>query len=125
MVLERGPLVVEHRRVRDPQQPRDDRHVGRAVRQRAVEAARARPAQQLRDPVGGRERLVTPVHAAVAAEHRMRPPPLLQQLDGVRERPGRQLDVVAGGLEPLDERPQHDHVRRIGEVDPDPHGGGV
>ena len=125
VVLRGRPLVVEHRAVRDPQQPRDDRHVRGAVRERAVEALSARPAEQLAHAVGGRERLVAPVHAAVAADDEMGPAPVLEQLDRVGERPRRQRDLVARRLEPLDERPQDDHVCRVGEVDPDAHGGHV
>ena len=92
--------------------------------ERAVEALRARPAQQPRRAVGGRERLVAAAHAAVAADHEVRAAPVLEQLDGVRQRPRRQRDLVAGRLEALDERAEHDHVCRVGEVDPDPHGRG-
>ncbi len=121
VVLGRRPLVVEHRAVGDPQQARDDRQVGRAVGERAVEALGARPAQQAPHAVAGGERLVAPAHAAVAADHEVRPSPVLEQLDGVRQRPRRQRDLVPGRLEPLDERAQHDHVGRVGEVHPDPH----
>jgi hypothetical protein len=91
------------------------------VRERAVEALRGGPAQQPACAIGGGERLVAPAHAAVAADHQVGAPPLLQELDGVRQRPGRQLNVVTRRLEALDERPQHDHVGRVGEVHPDPH----
>ena len=92
--------------------------------QRAVEALPAGPAQQARHAVAGRERLVAAAHAAVAPDHEMRVTPVLEQLDGVRQRPRRQRDLVTGRLEPLDERAEHDHVCRVGEVDPDPHGAG-
>ena len=78
--------------------------------------------EQRAHAVAGGERLVAAAHAAVAADHQMRVAPVLEQLDGVRQRPRRQRDLVARRLEPLDERAQHDHVRRVGEVDPDPHG---
>ena len=71
------------------------------------------------------ERLVAAPDAAVAADHEVGPSPVFEQLDGVRQRPRRQRDLVAGRLEPLDERPQDDHVCRVGEVDPDAHGGHV
>ena len=123
VVLGGGPLVVEHRAVGDPQQPRDDR-AGRSSRGRARGRSAAARAQreQPRDAVAGGERLVAAAHAAVAADDEMRVAPVLEQLDGVRQRPRRQRDVVTRRLEPLDERAQHDHVRRVGEVDPDPHG---
>ena len=90
--------------------------------ERAVEALRAGPAEQPHDAVAGGERLVAAAHAAVAADDQVRVAPVLEQLDRVRQRARRQRDVVARRLEPLDERAQHDHVGRVGEVDPDPHG---
>jgi len=123
VVLDRRPLVVEHRRVGDTQRPRDHRHVGRAVGERAVEALPPRPAEQLAHAAGGSERLVAPPHAAVAADHEMRATPIFEQLDRVRQRPRGQRDLVPRRLEALHERPQDDHVCRVGEVDPDAHGG--
>ena len=120
-VLQDGVLVVEHRRRRDAQQPGDDRLVGRAVRQGRVEGTAARPPVQRRDPAGRGLRLAGPPAAAVVAgDHRVEP---VQARD--RDRlpvvAGGHLDGVAARLERTDERRQHDGVRRVREVDPDPH----
>ena len=51
----------------------------------------------------------------------MRVAPVLEQLERVRQRPRGELDLVAVRLEQLDQRPQDEHVRRVGQVDPDAH----
>jgi hypothetical protein len=48
--------------------------------------------------------------------------PVVEELERVRERPGSDLDLVAGGLEPLHQRAQDDDVGGVREVDPDAHG---
>ena len=51
LVLEGRELVVERRRARDAEPPRRDRQLVRAVRERDVEAAAARPAAELAEAV--------------------------------------------------------------------------
>ena len=92
------------------------------MRERAVEAAAARERDELRDARAGRERLAergsTPPWRPITRE---RMAPVLEQLDRVRERPRRELDLVPVLLERLDERAQHEDVGGVREVDPDAH----
>ena len=53
-------------------------------------------------------------HTAALAE-------AVAQLERLGEVARRDLHLVAVGAQGVDDRPQHQHVRRVGEVDPDPH----
>jgi hypothetical protein len=44
-----------------------------------------------------------------------------EELDVLAELPRGDLDLGAAFAQDLDERPEHEHVRRTGDVDPDPH----
>ena len=85
MVLGDGPLVVEHRRVGDPQEPRRGRQVDRTVRERVVEVAAARERDELGDAGPGGERLRRAARSAVPPDHAERMAPVLEQLDRVRK----------------------------------------
>src|SRR5262249_62138267 len=67
LVLEPRPLVVEHRRVRNPEHAADRRQVGRPVREPVVEVLAACEAKRLDDPRSGRKSLAELARAAVLA----------------------------------------------------------
>ena len=79
VVLDRRPLVVEHRRARDPQQRGGDAHVVGAVAERDVEARR-RPRARRRAPSA---------RARPSARRGRRPWPRAARRDGGRSRCGR------------------------------------
>src|SRR5207248_3127342 len=57
--------------------------------------------------------------APMAAEHLGVDPVQLEELKRLRVLPRRDLDLVAALPQELDERPEHEYVRRRGHVDPD------
>ena len=57
--------------------------------------------------------------AAVPADRDPIDPVAVAELERLRKVPRRHLDVVARGLQAPDHRRHHEHVRRVGEVDPD------
>ncbi len=59
--------------------------------------------------------------AAVVADRVVADPEPLAELERLREVARGDLDLVALLLEAPDDRRQHEHVRRVGEVDPDLH----
>jgi hypothetical protein len=95
------------------------------VGERGVEAPAVPEGDHLRHPVGRGPRLARAARAAVGAQQRERMAPVLQQRDGVRQRPRSDLDVVPARVQRLDERAQDDGVGGVREVDPDAHGAGV
>ena len=122
LVLQRRELVVERRRARDPEPPRGDRQLVRAVRERDVEVAASRPLPQRAEPVRHLPRLLQPRPAAVPPDHRVGLEAVqLEQLERLRVVARRDLDLVAAPAHDLDQRPEDEHVRRRGDVDPDLH----
>ena len=122
VVLDGCPLVVEHRRARDPQQLRRDRDVVGAMPEARCRSAGREPtasartsARTVRAP-SRRARL-----PRCRADRRVRDPEPLAQPERLREVAGGHLHLVPGAPQPLDHRRQHEHVRRVREVDPDPH----
>jgi len=57
----------------------------------------------------------------MAPELRVRDPVELQQLERLRVVASGHGDLVPALLEDLDDRPEHEHMRRRRHVDPDPH----
>ena len=79
-----------------------------------VAAHRPRPRDQLPE-------FARPAGAPVAAECLGLDPVHPQQPEGVGVVAGGDQDLVAGGPQPGDDRPEHQRVRRRGHVDPDAH----
>ena len=121
VVLGHGELVVERRGARDPQQRGGHRHVVRAVPDRHVEAPAARPAREReaarREPHG----LAAAAAAAVAAHRRVLDPEALAELERLGEVARGHLHLVPVLAHRLDQRPQHQHVRAVGQIGPDTH----
>jgi hypothetical protein len=61
----------------------------------------------------------------VAADRRVVEPEALEQPERLREVARGDQDVVPTRAQRLDHRPHHEHVGRVGQVDPDMHGGGA
>jgi hypothetical protein len=124
-VLDGRPLVVERRRARDPQQRRGDRHVVGAMPEREVKAPSAGwaggPFHERKRAIGQAARLGAEAGAPVAADRRVRDPEAVAQSERLGEVARGYLHLMAVGGQPLDDRPHDEHVRRVGEVDPDPH----
>ena len=126
VVLKRGPLVVEHRRVRYPQEPAGRRQVGRPVRQRAVETAAAREPHE----APARARLRHAPSRACRSRRGGRSPcagwPQSSSSSSVCDS-GRAVSVTSCPrlFHQLDQRPQDEHVRGVREIDPDPHQRGM
>ena len=72
-------------------------------------------------PLNQAEQLLDPRRAAVAADQRVLDAVEVEELDGLRVLTRRHLDLVAGLTQPVDHRPQHQHVSRRAHVDPDLH----
>ena len=121
LVLRPRPLVVEGGRARDPEPSRGHRQLVRAVRERDVEVASARPASQRAQPRGHLPRLAEPRAAAVMPDRRRGHAVALDQLQGLRVVARGDLDLVAARLEQLDERPEDERMRARRHVDPDAH----
>ena len=115
---------VEERHLRDRQRPGGEHEVAGVAAAGDVEPAARGGAQELRRPVdqadGARAQAAAAVlrgeHAAeaVAAEDEV----------GAGEAARRERDGVAGVLEPAHDGREEDDGRRVGDVDPDPHGVG-
>ena len=88
---------------------------------RAIEPAASPEAGQSRDAIGGRQGLAGPPAAAVASQHHVGMAPVRQQLDRVRERTSGERHLVAVALQDLHQRPEHEDVSGVREVDPDAH----
>ena len=95
VVLERRELVVEHVHGGDPQPPRRERQVVRAVADREVEAALAPEAAHRAGAREQRAQLAQPRRAAVAAERRVLDAVQLEQLERLRVVARGHLDLVA------------------------------
>src|SRR5207248_5576560 len=65
-------------------------------------------------------RLAEPRAPAVSPDHLRLDPVQLEELERLRVLARRHLDLVAAPPQELDQRPEHEHVRRRGHVDPDP-----
>ena len=75
-----------------------------------------------RQPPRHRARLAERAGAAMSRPNDvMRDSVQLEQLQGLREVARRHLDLVAVLLEQPQQRPEEEDVRRVGDVDPDPH----
>src|SRR6185503_12568502 len=122
VVLERRPLVVEHRRVGDAQRAADGRQLRGGVGQPVFEAPAAREAHEPRDAVNPGAGLACLRGAAMVADRNVGMSPGVEQVERVRERPSRDLHLMAVPLESLHERPQHDRMGDVCHVDPDAHG---
>ncbi len=122
VVLDRRPLIVEHRRAWDPEHPRGDRDVVGAVSEREVESAPARKPPELEGATGKADRLVGPRRAAVVSDREMADPEPVAELERLGEVAGGDLHLMSLLLQAPDHRCEHQHVRRVGEVDPDLHG---
>ena len=72
-------------------------------------------------PAGERGGLAEARAAAVAPDHLGLDPVPLEQLERLRVVARRHLDLVATLPQEPDQRPEHQHVRRRGDVDPDLH----
>jgi hypothetical protein len=121
-VLRSGELVVERIRGRHPEAAGSQRELVRRVRQRDVEGAAARePAQGAQPRRHGADFARARRAPVCRADHLVRDPGVLQQLEGLGERPRRHRDLVPAPLEQPDQRPEERHVRRVGDVDPDAH----
>ena len=120
-VLQRRELVVEHGRVRDAQHAAGHRQVGRAVRERHVEAAAAAERHHRRHAIGRRPGLAGARAAAVVADHRVLDAVELEQLERLRERAGGDRDVPSAVAQAAHERGEDHRVGGVGEVDPDAH----
>ena len=121
LVLHRRVLVVEGRAAGDPERSCRHRQVMRRVREGDVEAAVPGPAHQRAEAGHHRRRLDDPRAPAVRAHDGRLHPVQPQQLDVLAELPRRDLDLGPALAQHLDERPEHEHVRRPGDVDPDSH----
>ena len=113
VVLDGRPLVVEHRRAGDPQQAGGDTDVVGAVAEREVEAAPAAPADHLDRPLDQTARLRGERATAMATDRRVLDPEAVAELEGLREVPGCDGDVVAVGLEASDDRRHHEDVGTV------------
>jgi hypothetical protein len=121
LVLEPGELVVEGRRARDSERPGGERQVVRPVREREVEVAPFRPAAQRRNPRHLGAGLADRGRPAVATDRRRLDPMQLEQLHRLRVLARGHLDLVAALLEQPDQGTEDEHVRGVGQVDPDAH----
>jgi hypothetical protein len=90
----------------------------------AVEAPAAGPSRERGRARGQAERLGADAPATVAPDRRVRDPEPLTQLERLGEIARGDVDVVAARAERLDHRPHHEDVRRVRQVDPDPHRAG-
>ena len=99
-MLERGELVVVCGCARDPEAPRRERQLVRAVRERQVEARGLREASQRRQPSHERARLAEHAGAAVPRpDDLVRDPVQLEQLERLGVLARRHLDLVPVGLQ--------------------------
>ena len=89
------------------------------MREAVVEPFAAREREHLRRPGRCRECFADAGRAAVLPDRRIRVPPVVEQFGRVRERPSGKRHLVPASLEQLDQRPQDNHVRGVGQVDPD------
>src|SRR5205807_34837 len=97
------------------------RDVVGAVSEREIEPAAARPARESEGAAGQTARLGEQPAAAVASDRRVLDPEALTQPERLRKVARRDLDLVAATLQVADDRAHHEHVRGVGEVDPDLH----
>ena len=123
VVLQRRELVVVGGRARDPEAARREHQLVRAVREREVEGARGGEAAERGQSSRERPRLPEPSGAAVARADdvvaRFRAA-RAARASGRTRAPSR-LDLVPVGLEQSDQRAEEEDVRRVRDVDPDPH----
>ena len=94
----------------------------RAVRERDVEVSCPREAAERPEPARERPRLAEPAAAAVRrADDVVSDAVQLEQLQRLRVAAGSHLDLVAASFEQADQRAEEGDVRRVRDVDPDPH----
>ena len=126
MVLDGGPLVVEHRGARDAQRGRGDGDIVGAVAERDVEAPigallGVRPAEQRAGARGEPAGLRGEALAAVAADRGVGDLQALQQPERLGEVASGDVHLVAVLAQQLDDGAHDEHVGAVGEVDPDAH----
>ena len=97
----------------------------RAVREGCIEASALRPAPERGKARRHRAELSEGGPAAVAADHLSIDPVQVKEVDGLRVFARGHLDLGAPVAEDADQRPEHEHVRRRRDVDPDAQAGGV
>ena len=123
-VLDPRELVVEGVGRRDRERARGQRQLVRRVGERDVEPPRSREPPQGAKARAHCARLAGTRRARVRRpEHGVLEPGVLEQLERLGEIAGRDRDVVPACLEELDDRPEEDDMRRVGDVDPDAHRG--
>ena len=123
VVRHRGVLVVEHGELRDAERPGGEREVVRVVPDGHVEPGRARLGDQVRRAVEQADGLGRHALAGVLAGDHRGEAVAREQLLGLGVLAGGQRDRVALGFEAPDDRREEQHVRRVGDVDPDAHAG--
>ena len=124
MVLHGRPLVVEHRRAGDTQHRGRDARVVGAVPERDVEAARRRarpraPSASARPSAKRARRPWPPAARPVTADRGVRHIEALAQLERLGEVARGHAHVMAVGAQQLDQGAHDEHVRAVGQVDPD------
>ena len=110
LVLQPGPLVVEGRGAGDPEPPRCDRQLVRAVGERDVELPVLRPAMERAEPRRERLGLAEPRPPAVPPEHVRLHTVQLEQLQRLRVVARGDLDLVAARAEDPDQRPEDQNM---------------
>ncbi len=121
-VLDARELVVERVGGGDAERPRGQRQLVRGVRERDVEPPSARPAPQVAEPLGHRDRLAQRVGPAVRrADDVVVDTSRGEQLERLRVVPRGHLDLGAALPQQPEQRPEEGDVGRVGDVDPDAH----
>ena len=88
---------------------------------RAIESPTAAEGQHLRYASRRSPSLGGASDATVGAECGVRVAPVFEQLERLRKRPCRDLDLMPVLLEQLHKRSQDHHVCGVGQIDPDAH----
>ena len=129
VMLDRCPLVVEHRRRRDPQRRGRDGDVIGPVPERDVKACAAGGANVGQGPAHERGRARRQASelggqplAAMAPDRCVVDVQALAQLERLREVARGHTHVVAVRAQALDHGAHDEHVRTVRKVDPDSHG---
>jgi hypothetical protein len=121
-VLHRRELVVERVRRANPQGTGDEGQLVRSVRECEVEPSRARVGAERAQAAGQRTRLAHPAGAAVRG-----PDGLVldsvqaEKLQGLCVLAGSHVDRVPAFAKQGEQRPKERDLRRVRDVDPDPH----
>src|SRR6478609_12098075 len=89
------------------------------VAERELKAPALGPAGELQRTLGQSSGLIEQVPAAVAPDRGVLDPEAVAQAQRLREVARGDLHVVSASAQVGDHGPHHQHVRRVGEVDPD------